>query len=93
VVRTLSTTSTASRGGSAPPASQWSAAAAAGCGRGIEGLPLLVRGAAHHGRCVFAVGEEARSDGLAVHPVAEAVVPPRGGGGGTKEMRIAQLER
>jgi hypothetical protein len=48
-----------------------------GCGRGIESLPLLVREAAHHGRCVFAVGEEACSDGLTVYPVAEAVVPPR----------------
>jgi hypothetical protein len=38
---------------------------------------LLVREAAHHGRGVFAVGEEACSDGLAIYPVAEAVVPPR----------------
>jgi hypothetical protein len=45
--------------------------------RGIEGLPLLVREAAHHGWGVLAVGEEACSDGLAVYPVAEAVVPPR----------------
>jgi hypothetical protein len=35
-----------------------------GRGRGIEGLPLLVR--------------EACLDGLAVYPVAEAVVPLRG---------------
>jgi hypothetical protein len=28
-------------------------------------LPLLVREAAHHGRGIFAVGEEACSDGLA----------------------------
>jgi hypothetical protein len=43
-----------------------------------RGLPeLLVREAAHHGRGVFAVGEEACSDGLAVYRVAEAVVPPR----------------
>jgi hypothetical protein len=48
-----------------------------GRGRGIEGLPLLVREAAHHGRGVFAVGEEACSDGLTVYPVAEAAVPPR----------------
>jgi hypothetical protein len=39
--------------------------------------------------CIFAVGEEACSDGLAVYPVAEAVVPPRepcltGGAGGVE---------
>jgi hypothetical protein len=36
-----------------------------GRGRGIEGLPLLVREAAHHGRGILAsaVGEEAYSDG------------------------------
>jgi hypothetical protein len=39
-----------------------------GRGRGIEGLPLLVREAAHHDGGVFAVGEEACSDGgLAVY--------------------------
>jgi hypothetical protein len=36
-----------------------------GCERGIKSLPLLVREAAPHGRCIFAVGEEgACSDGL-----------------------------
>jgi hypothetical protein len=86
VVRTFSTTRTASRGGSAPSASQWSAAAASS----IEGLPLLVREAAHHDRGIFAVDEEACSDGLVVYPVAEAVVPPRGpcfsGGAGGAEV-------
>ena len=48
-----------------------------GRGCSTEGLPLLVREAAHHGRGVLAVGEEACSDGLAVYPVAEAVVPSR----------------
>jgi hypothetical protein len=33
-----------------------------GCGRRIESPTLLVREAAHHGRCVFAVGAKARSD-------------------------------
>jgi hypothetical protein len=46
-----------------------------GHGRGIECLPLLVREAAHHGRGIFAVDEGGGySDGLAVYPVAEAVV-------------------
>jgi hypothetical protein len=55
-----------------------------------NGLPLLVREAAHHGRGIFAVDEEACSDGLVVYPVAEAVVPPRGpcfsGGAGGAEV-------
>ena len=51
VVRTLSTTRTASRGGSAPPACCF--AVERGRGRGIEGLPLLVREAAHHGRGIY----------------------------------------
>jgi hypothetical protein len=64
IVRTLPTTRTASRGPGrlSPPCF----AVERGRGRGIEGLPLLVREAAHHGRGVFVVGEEACSDGLAV---------------------------
>jgi hypothetical protein len=46
-----------------------------GRGHGIEGLPLLVCEAAHHGWGVFAVREEACSDGLAVYTAAEVVVP------------------
>jgi hypothetical protein len=91
VVRTLSTTRTASRGGPAPPPCF---AVERGRRRGIEGLPLLVREAARHSRGVFAVGEEACSDGgLAVYPVAEAVVPPRepclsGGAGGVEALVV-----
>jgi hypothetical protein len=72
IARTLSTYNahTASRGGPAPPASQCR-------GRGIEGLPLLVREAAYHGWGVLAVREEACSDGLAVcAPACRGARPP-----------------
>jgi hypothetical protein len=75
IARTLSTPRTASRGGSAP---RPCFAVERGRGRGIEGLPLLVREAAHRGWGVLAVGEEACSDGLVVSPVAEAVMPSQG---------------
>jgi hypothetical protein len=75
VVRTLSMVRTASRGGSAPPALQWSAAAdaASRAFRCSSVRPRITAGA--YSRCARG---PARSDGLAVYPVAEAVVPSQG---------------